>query len=162
MTVRVSQAFRINLPSEQVDMYRWVTGMTSADYASFAPAHKALGSFFHGDRFFMVNVECIGSDLLIQHYELVEHSRSHVKFHSPRTKAYLFRWFPVTLAVPWEMTLRPVSSRACELTCTIGAEFPSPFLGALARANGARFFLRRHLATEGPAFARDIELKFAT
>ena len=69
---------------------------------------------------------------------------------------------PVTLAVPWEMTLRPVSSRACELTCTIGAEFPSPLLGALARANGARFFLRRHLATEGPAFARDIEQKFAT
>ena len=55
-----------------------------------------------------------------------------------------------------------VSRRACELTCTIGAEFPSPILDALAWANGAWFFIRRHLATEGAAFARDIELKFAS
>ena len=160
--MRVSQAFPINLPTEQIDMYRWVTEMTSADYASFTPAHKAMGSFFHEDRFFMVNVECIGCDMLVQHYELLEHSRSHLKFYSPRTKGYLFRWFPVALAVPWEMTVRPVSSGAGELTCTIGVEFPSPLLGALAWANGAWFFIRRHLAAEGAAFARDIELKFAT
>ena len=42
------------------------------------------GSFFHGSRFFMVSVECIGSDPLVQHYELIDHSKSHVKFYSTR------------------------------------------------------------------------------
>ena len=50
-------------------MYRWVTTMTSEDNESIAPAHKAIGSVFQESRFFMVNVECIGSDLLVQHYE---------------------------------------------------------------------------------------------
>ena len=160
--MRVSKAFPINLSIDQIDMYRWVTKMTTEDYASFTPAHKAMGSFFHASRFFMVNVECIGSDLLVQHYELVDHGKSHVKFYSPRTQGYVFRWFPVTFGVPWEMTLRSVSSRSCELLCTIGADFSSPLLGALARANGSHFFLRRHLAAEGAAFARDIERKFAS
>ena len=53
-------------------MYRWVTTMTSEDYESFTPAHKAMASFFQGSRFFMVNVECIGSDLLVQRYELID------------------------------------------------------------------------------------------
>ena len=162
MTLRVSRAFTVNLPIDQIDMYRWVTEMTSEDYESFTPAHKAMGSFFHGSRFFMVNVECIGTDLLVQHYELVDHSKRHVTFHSRKSKGYVYRWFPVTFSVPWEMTLRPVSSGSCELTCTIGADFSSAFLGALAWANGCgTFFLRRHLAAEGAAFARNIERKFA-
>jgi hypothetical protein len=109
----------------------------------------------------MVNVECIGSDLLEQHYELIDHSKSHVRFYSARTKGYLGRWFPVTFSVPWEMTLRPTSSRSCELTCTIGVDFPSALLGAIAWASGSVFFMRRHLAIEGAAFARNIERTFA-
>ena len=152
--MRVSRSFPIDLPIEQIDMYRWATAMTSADYESFTPAHKALGSFRCDSRFFMVNVECIGSDLLVQHYELIEHSRSHVKFYSRRTRGYIYRWLPVTFSVPWEMTLRSTSARSCELTCTIGADFPSAILGALAGLNGSFFFMRRHLAEEGAAFAR--------
>lgn len=160
--MRVSKGFPINLPIDQIDMYRWVTEMTPEDYASYAPAHKAMGSFFHGSRFYMVNVEYIGSDMLVQHYELLDHSKSHVKFYSPQSEGYLYRWFPLSFGVPWEMTLRPVSSRSCELTCTIGADFRSALLGALARANGTGFFMQRHLAVEGAAFARDIESKFAS
>ena len=159
--MRVSKTCPVKLPIERIDMYRWAIEMTSDDYESFTPAHKAMGRFFVGPRFFMVNVECIGSDLLVQHYELVDHSKSHVRFYSARTKGYVYRWLPVTLAVPWEMTLRATSSRSCELTCTIGAEFRSELLGAVARTIGSRFFIRRHLAAEGAAFARDIERKVA-
>ena len=158
--MRVSRAFLVNLPIEQIDMYRWVTTMTSEDYESFTSQHKAMGSFFHGSRFFMVNVECIGSDLLVQHYELIEYSRSHVKFYSARTRSYVCRWFPVTFSVPWEMTLRPTTSHSCELICTIGADFSSALLAAIAWASGSLFFLRRHLAIEGAAFARNIERTF--
>ena len=159
--MRATRSFLVNLPIERIDLYRWVTEMTSDDYESFTPAHKAMGSFFLGSRFFMVNVECIGGDLLVQHYELVDHSKSHVRFYSPRTKGYVCRWFPVTFSVPWEMTLRAASNGTCELTCTIGAEFQSALLGAIAKANGSGLFIRRHLAAEGAAFARDIERKFA-
>jgi hypothetical protein len=159
--MRASKSFPVNLPVERIDMYRWVTEMTSDDYVSFTPSHKALGSFFRGSRFFMVNVECIGSDLLVQHYELLDHSKVHVTLYSSDTKGYVFRWFPVNMSVPWEMTLRPISSRTCELTCTIGADFRSPLLAAVAWASGAAVFLRRHLAAEGAAFARHIERTFA-
>lgn len=160
--MRQSMTFPVELPIDRIDMYRWATEMTSDDYASYAPAHKAMGSFFHDSRFFMVNVECIATDMLIQHYELVDHSESHLRFYSARTEGYLFRWIPVSFAVPWEMTLRPVSSRSSELTCTIGVEFPSALLRVIAWVGAARFFMRRHLALEGAAFARDIERKFAS
>jgi hypothetical protein len=160
--MRVSRTFPVNLSIDRIDMYRWVTTMTSEDYESFAPAHKAMGSFFHGARFFMVNVECIGSDLLVQHYELIDYSKSHVKFHSARTKGYVCRWLPVTFSVTWEITLRPTSSRTCELTCTIGADFSSALLSAIARAGGSQFFTRRHLGVEGVAFARHLEQTFAS
>lgn len=160
--MRVTQVFRVNLPIEQIDMHRWVTEMTSEDYVSYTPQHKALGSFVRGSRFFMVNVECIATDMLVQHYELVDHSKSHVTFYSPRTQGFVFRWLPVTFAVPWEMSLRPVDSRSCELKCTIGVEFSSALLGIFARLNGTAFFMRRHLAAEGAAFARHIERKFGS
>lgn len=161
--MRVSAAFPVNVPIERIDMYRWVTEMTTEEYESFAPAHLAMGSTMRGSRFFMVNVECIGSDLLVQHYELVEHSKSHVVFYSRETKGFVFRLFPVTFSVPWEMRLRRISDIACELHCTIGADFRSPLLGAVAWVNGlGNFFLRRHLATEGRGFVRSIERRFAS
>ena len=87
--MRITRTFPINLPIDQIDMYRWVTEMTSEDYVSYArPAHKAMGSFFRDSRFFMVNVECIGFDMLVQHYELVEHDKSFVKFFSARSDLY--------------------------------------------------------------------------
>jgi len=160
--MRVTRAFPVNLPIERIDLYRWVTEMTSEDYESFTSAHKAMGGFQHGSRFCMVNVECIGTDMLVQHYELLDHSTSHVTLYSQRTTGYLLRWFPVTFSVPWEMRLRRVSSRSCELTCTIGADIPSVWLRALAWVGGlGSLFLRRHLAAEGSAFATNIERKFA-
>src|SRR5262245_2484660 len=160
--MRASKAFPINLPVQRIDMYRWVTEMTPEDYESFAPAHKAMGRYFRGPDFFMVNVELIGSDLLVQRYALIEHSKTHVKFYSARTTCYSYRWIAVTVSVPWEMTLRSTSDRTCELVCTIGADFSSRLLAIVAWANGlGSLFLKRHLAIEGSAFARNIESKFS-
>ena len=160
--MRVSNTFAVYIPIEKVDMYKWVTEMSPEEYETFAPAHKAMGSGFHGGEFHEVNVECIGTDMLVQHYKLVKHSKSHVRFYSLDTKAYLYRWIPVTFGVPWEMSLRSVSPEACELSCTIGADFRSRMLAVAAWINGLGFlFVKRHLAVEGAAFARSIERKFA-
>ena len=159
--MRLSRTFPIDLPLARIDMYRWVTEMTQPDYEAYSTAHKAMGSGFRQGVFFMVNVELIGTDMLQQHYQLLEHSASHVKFYSPATRGYIYRWVPVTFGVPWEMTLRETSAETCELHCVIGADFSARWLFAAAWLNSLGFyFLRRHLADEGVAFARDLERKF--
>lgn len=113
--------------------------------------------------FYTINVENIGNETIVQHYELKYHTASHVQFYSPNSVAYIMRWFPATVGVPWEMQLRATSGNTCELTCMIGADFPNLFLKLGAWLNGfGGFFLKRHLQQEGNAFAKDIEKKFRT
>jgi hypothetical protein len=159
--MRVTRFFEIPLPVEKIDLYRWVTEMTDADYASFAHGHKAMGSYFKDGRFFMTNVEMIGNEMIVQHYALQEHRPDRVKFYSEKTKAYILRWFPAVVGVPWEMSLREKDSDRCDLVCTIGADFPNLVVAIGAFINGfGGLFLRNHLKEEGEAFARDIERKF--
>jgi len=161
--MRVTRFFEIPLPKESIDLYRWVTEMTDADYASFADGHKAMGSYFKDGQFCMANVEMIGNEMIVQGYVLREHRPDRVEFYSERTKAYIFRWFPAVVGVPWEMGLRAKGADRCELFCTIGADFPNLAVALGAYINGlGGFFLRRHLKEEGEAFARDIERKFRT
>jgi hypothetical protein len=160
-SVRYVHSFSINLSMEKIDLYQWVTGMTDTDYQSYATAHKAMGSYTRDGVFIMTNVENIGNETIFQRYELKYHSPYHVQFYSPASTAYVLRWFPVRVGVPWEMVLRPVSPGRCELICLIGADFPNGFVKAMAWMNGlGGFFLKRHLKREGRAFARDIEGKF--
>lgn len=159
--MRVTRFFEIPLPVEKIDLYRWVTEMTDADYTSYSRGHKAMGSYFKDSRFFMANVEMIGNEMIVQNYALQEHQPDRVRFYSEKTKAYILRWFPAVVGVPWEMSLRTKGSDQCDLVCTIGADFPNLMVAIGAFINGfGGLFLRRHLKEEGEAFARDIERKF--
>ncbi len=160
--MRTTQFFEISLPKEAIDLYQWVTEMTDADYVSFARGHKAMGSCFKDGRFCMVNVETIGNEMIVQNYVLREHQPDRVRFYSEKTTAYVLRWFPAVVGVPWEMALRAKGPDRCDLVCTIGADFPSRRLATAAYINGlGGLFLRRHLNEEGRAFARNIERKFS-
>lgn len=158
---RYVQSFLINLPVEHIDLHKWITGMTDADYASYSKAHKAMGSFSKDNTFYMKNVENIGIETIVQNYELKFHAPNHVQLYSPRTVAFIMRWFPATVGVPWELYVQPVSANSSRLICLIGADFPNRLLkiGAWFSSFGG-LFLRRHLKKEGEAFARDIEMKF--
>jgi hypothetical protein len=160
--MRVSQSFPIPLPKTRIDLFRWLTEMTPSDYESYSPAHRAMGSFFDtSGQFHMVNVELIGNEMLIQHYALRDHSADRLTLYSEKTKAYVWRWFPAVVGVPWELSLRDVDPDNCELTCTIGADFPSHIIALGAYLNGfGGIFIRKHLAQEGAAFAKDILKKF--
>jgi len=162
-SARCVASFPINLASEKIDLYKWVTEMTNADYGSYSKAHLAMGSFFKDGKFCMMNVENIGNETLVQHYELEFHAPNHIQFYSSRTKAYVMRWFPAKVGVPWEMQIIATSATTSEFTCIIGADFPTLFLKVAAWLNGfGGTFLHRHLLEEGKAFANDIEKKFAT
>jgi len=159
--MRVTRNFKISLPKEKIDLYRWVTEMTDADYTSYARGHKAMGSYFKDGRFFMTNVEMIGNEMIVQKYALQENQPDRVRFYSENTTAYILRWFPAVVGVPWEMSLRAKGSDRCDLVCTIGADFPNLTTAIGAFINGlGGLFLRKHLREEGKAFARDIERKF--
>ncbi|MEJ0104890.1 MAG: hypothetical protein WDO19_21060 [Bacteroidota bacterium] len=158
---RYVQSFPVNLPVEKIDLYKWATEMTDADYASYSSAHKAMASYRRDHIFYMKNVENIGTDTLIQQYELKYHAPGHIQFYSSNSKACILRWFPVTVAVPWELYIQPVSATSSRLICLIGTDFPNLVLKIAAWFSGVGgLFLSRHLTTEGKAFALDIEKKF--
>jgi hypothetical protein len=159
--VRYVENFAINLPAEQIDMYKWIVEMTESDYKSYSAAHIAMNSFFKDGILFMTNVENIGTDMVVQHYELKFHTAEHVQLYSAKSDAYIMRWFPVFVGVPWEMQIRPASKNTCELICLVGADYPNLFLKVAAWLNGlGGTFLKKHLKKEGKAFAKDIEEKF--
>lgn len=159
--MRMTKKFKMQIAADNVDLYKWVTEMTPAEYESFSKGHKAMGSYFEDGKFHMVNVENMGNEMIVQHYQLKEHTKDHLRFYSDKTKAYIMRWFPAVVGVPWELTVTPIDKHSCEFTCTIGADFPSRVLAIAAWINGCGgFFMRKHLADEGWKFAKDIEKKF--
>ncbi len=148
---------------EKIDLYKWVTGITDANYTSYSTAHKAMGVFFRDEVFYMNNVENIGLETMIQHYVLKYSAPNHLQFYSPQSIAYMMRWFPVKVSVAWELYLQPVSANSCRLICLIGVDFPNLLIktgGWLSGFGG--MFLRKHLKEEGSAFARDMEVKFGS
>jgi hypothetical protein len=160
-SVRFFESFLINLPIEQIDLYQWFKNMNDVDYRSYSPAHKAIGSYVRDNKFFMTNVENIGMDTIIQNYEVITHAPNRVQLYSAKSKAYIWRWVPVTVGVPWEFYLQPVSPTSCRFICMIGVNYPNKFIQVLAWLNGlGGLFLSKHLKKEGEAFAKDIEIKF--
>ncbi len=158
---RYIQSFLINLPVEKIDLYKWVIEMTDDDYASYSKAHKAMGSFSKDNIFYMKNVENIGIETIVQHYELKFYAPNHVQLYSSKSIAYILRWFPTRVGVPWELYVQPVSANSSRLVCLIGVDYPNLILKIAAWFSSlGGLFLKRHLSKEGKAFARDIEIKF--
>lgn len=156
------QSFPVNVPVEKVDMNKWVSEMTDADYVSYSRAHKMMSSFSKDGVLYMKNLENIGLNSLIQRYELKHRSPSHVQFYSSNTTAYVMRWFPAQVSVAWEMQVNKVSDDTCDLTCLVGIDFPGALLKAAWASGLGAYFLERHLNEEGENFAKDLEKKFGT
>jgi hypothetical protein len=161
--MRFTHSVDMAVPAHAVDLYTWLTEMTPADYETYSSAHRAMGSWFENGEFHMVNVEMIGNEMIKQHYVLKEHRPDRIALYSPATKAYVLRWFPATVGVPWVIEVNQIDDKRSRLSCTIGADFSSLGVKLGAWFNGfGGFFLHRHLIEESIQFARDIEQKFAS
>ncbi|MEI6572847.1 MAG: hypothetical protein WCO61_04800 [Alphaproteobacteria bacterium] len=161
--MRLSHSVDMTIPAHAVDLYKWLTEMTPAEYETYSQAHRAMGSWFENGFFHMVNVEMIGNEMIKQHYILIEHRPDRIALYSKATKAYVLRWFPAIVGVPWIVEVNPIDDKKSRLTCTIGADFPNIAVRLGAWFNGlGGFFLYRHLIEESTQFARDIESKFST
>ena len=159
--VRFVETFPINLPIEKIDLHQWFISMNDLDYRSYSTAHQAIGSYLRDGRFYMTNVENVGTDTIIQNYELKSYSADSVKLYSLRSKAYILRWIPVFVGVPWELSVKRVSATRSSLTCMIGVDYPNLLSRVAAWVNGlGGLFLRQHLKKETKSFALDIQRKF--
>lgn len=159
---RYVASFPINIPAEQIDLRKWFIEMTETDYTSYSPAHIAMNSYFKEGVLFTTNVENIGTDQIVQHYKMEYDSKEHVLLNSAKSKVYILKFVPVSVGVPWEMHIRPVTEDASEFVCMFGIDFPNRLLQLVYAIYGfGGLFLRKHLNKEGIAFAKDIERKFS-
>ncbi|WP_342438882.1 hypothetical protein NSS79_07675 [Paenibacillus sp. FSL L8-0436] len=108
----MTKKFKLQIAANHVNLYKWVTEMTPAEYESFSKGHKAMGSYFEDGEFY---------------------------------KAYICRWIPAIVGVPWEMKITPIDNTSYELSCTIGADFPSRLLAIAAWINGFGGFFRKEI-----------------
>lgn len=162
-SIKYVASFPINLPAEQIDLHKWIIEMTESDYRSYSPVHIAMNSYLKDGELFMTNVENVGTDMVVQHYKLEYNSAQHIQLYSPKTEAYVMRWIPAVVGVPWELRINALSKNTCELVCLVGTDYPTLFLKVASWFNGlGGTFLRMHLRKENKAFAKDIEKKFGT
>ena len=150
----------VEVKSENINLYKWVTDLKSEEYESFSTSHLAMGKYKDETGTRLINVEDIGGSLITQYYYFKKTEKAHVILHSDRSMVLVLHWFPVRINVPWEMSVSEDLSGQTILTCTIGALFPNKFLEIAARSMLLGYFLKKHLLEEAQAFAKDLELKF--
>jgi hypothetical protein len=158
---RYIAGFPINLPAEQIDLRKWFVEMLETDYTSYSPAHIAMSSYFKDGILYTTNVENIGTDQIVQHYTMRYDAKDHLLLQSTESNVYIMRFVPISVGVPWEMQIRPVTENTCEFICMFGIDYPNRLLQIVFSLYGlGGLFLKKHLKREGIAFAKDIEQKF--
>jgi hypothetical protein len=150
----------IHAPADEVDLEQWLFTLSDNDYQAAAHGHRAAGTFTEGGRRGSVNVEAIGTLLMIQHYLEREAGPARVEMVSERSQAYLFHLIPVPVLVRWVMTATPQTANTTTFTCDVEIEMPLilRLAGALI---GNPYFVRKHVVEETPGFVADIERKLA-
>jgi hypothetical protein len=155
----------INAPIEWVDIADWLLHLPDAEYQRCAPPdHIAAGYTTSDDgRPMSINVEQIGSGLLIQHYigEITEKHHCHMVSHSDvytpkgRTK----------VQVIWDLSVKRIDAEHCEYTNSVLA-FTTPEFLEFIEKNGIKFeqdaadrqaVTSNHNSRETPLYAKSIE-----
>ncbi|MRX10945.1 hypothetical protein GJ697_24285 [Pseudoduganella sp. FT25W] len=118
----------IDVPFEQIDIAKWLFTLPDAEYQRCAPPdHIAAGATFTDDgRRMSINVEMIGSGLVVQHYvgEVTEASHcrmvstSDVFTPNGRTK----------VQVIWDLSVRKIDAQRSEYTNAVISHPTEEFL----------------------------------
>jgi hypothetical protein len=118
----------IHVPFEKVDIAKWLFSLPDAEYQRCAPPdHIAAGATFADDgRRMSVNVEMIGTGLVVQHYvgEITEPahckmvSTSDVFTPNGRTK----------VQVIWDLSVKKIDESRCEYTNSVLSHPTEEFL----------------------------------
>jgi len=148
----------IDHPAGPIDLVAWVSTLTDRDYQACSRAHRAAGTFREGVEIGMVNVENVGGNLLVQHYQMAAAAAHRVVMHSRETRVYLFHVVPARIEVIWTVEVEPRTDQSATFRCSVETRMPT-HLRALARLALLPIFLRRHTREATLGFARDIARK---
>jgi hypothetical protein len=154
----------LKAPIEKVDIAKWLLNLPEAEYQRCAPsAHIAAGYTTTDDgRPMSINVEMIGTGLVIQHYvgEITEKlyckmvSTSDVFSPNGRTR----------IQVIWELTMKAIDDGFCEYTNAVTSHPTEEFLNFIKdhgitfeqAAHDRQKASGSHNALEAPLFAESI------
>jgi hypothetical protein len=154
----------IDAPIDRIDLPAWCFGLPEQEYQACSPAHIAAGFTTAPDgRRMSINVEIIGGSLIVEHYVETLGSKNHLILDSisdvftPNGRT--------TIHVTWELSVKDVGGRKCELTNRVQTFATEDLLALLARQGipFEQFRAQRQPASiahnqgETPLFAASIE-----
>ena len=150
----------VQLPVEKINLYEWITTVSDKEYQSFSKGHKAMGLFKDKNTEGIVNIESIGGNLLINHYNILTKDSDHVVMQSEKSDAYLSHIIHFHVWVEWKMKVVFKNNNSSTFTCEVSTDYSNKFLAVAAKLSVANYFLQKHINEEGENFARSIELRF--
>lgn len=151
-------------PMDGFDLTEWLFSLSHGEYRACSSAHLgAAASRDASGRRISINVERIGHDVLVQHYQ---EDLSRDAFCRVKSMTDLVTPHGRTkMQVTWEVSLRPLAADRCELINRIVCHATPELLSALAAqgvglgaaAAGMQTLADAHNAEETPLFALNIE-----
>jgi hypothetical protein len=157
----------IDAPIEKIDIADWVLNLPDREYQLCAPPdHKAAGYTTSEDgRPMSINVEVIGSGLVIQHYVAEEAEADHCHMNSISDVLTAHGW--TTVNVIWCLKAERIDDTTSKYTNTVTCHPTQEFLDFIAQ-NGQTFEeaaaarqagSEDHCRRETPLFAASIGRK---
>jgi hypothetical protein len=154
----------INTPIEQVDIAEWLFNLPDAEYQRCSKAHIAAGTSRTIENEPMsINVEMIGTALVIQHYIATERRRDYCRMLS--VSDTITARGKTKVQVVWELRAERLNNDSCIYTNEIRATATPEFFGFLAEHNilladaakERQAASDAHNHEETPNFAKSIE-----
>jgi hypothetical protein len=149
----------IAAPSEQVDLARWLRGVTTEEYVGFTPrsgAHKSH-TVLEADRSFVIEaVESIGGTMLRHRYQAEVMDPHRTVCVSPDSRGEFLSRVPVRFRTTWELSVEPRDTDTSTLHCRIEVEYRARIWLILSALTGTPLWLRLHSREETPRMAESI------
>jgi hypothetical protein len=154
----------IAAPMDGFDLTQWLFSLSHGEYRACSNAHLGAAASHDADgRRISINVERIGQDVLVQHYQ---EDQSREAFCRVKSMTDLVTPHGRTkLLVTWEVSLHPLAADRCEFANRIVCHATPELAAALAAqgvsladaAAGMQNLADTHNEEETPLFARNIE-----
>jgi hypothetical protein len=128
----------IHAPIDKIDIYEWLRTLPDKEYQRCAPPdHKAAGYTVTDDgRPMSINVEMIGTGLVVQHYVYQTAEKDHCHMVSTSDVLTPNGW--TTCQVIWDLKADPVDDKTSRYTNTVTSHPTVEFMEFI-KTNGQRF-----------------------
>jgi hypothetical protein len=133
-----TETYEVEVPFEHVDIADWLKTLPDHEYQRCAPGdHKAAGYTIDDDGTPMsINVEMIGTGLVVQHYRYEVAEANHCHMVSLSDVLTPQGW--TTVQVIWDLLMERIDDTRCRYTNSVTSHPTDDFL-AFIEANGQTF-----------------------